>query len=84
MLGTDKSDPAPEKMPVTGPAPEIGTRKSFTAAAWLTEPSWTQNHAQRETPQGARVSGTVVSVNRRHRWYRVRYDGCGMHECFKF
>lgn len=32
------------------------------------------------------VTGTVVSVNAAHRWYRVRFEvhGIEMHETFKF
>ena len=36
----------------------------------------------------AEVSGTVILINEKHRWYRVEYcmgkPGCIGHECFKY
>ena len=62
---------------------EIGDKITFTPAAFA------ELADQKLCPNfGAvkKVTGTVVQINRDHRWVRVRYEVAGtvQHETFKF
>lgn len=61
----------------------VGDKVKFIPAAY----SNSENGTPKEYREQKKVTGTVVQVNRQHRWYRVayptRYFGI-QHECFKF
>lgn len=58
---------------------EIGDKITFRPAAFFDNPSG-------YGPAPTQVTGTVIYINKEHRYYRVAYEmpGCIGHECFKF
>ena len=69
---------------MTGPEPEHGEKKRFLPCAWSDAGvgGLARNETLRQIERERSVTGTVVYVNRAHRWYRVRYPGGA--ECFKY
>lgn len=69
--------------------PEIGDKITFVPTAYL-HGLGTGNNGSEESKAykvRVRVTGTIVSINWHHRWYRVAWEteyGGTQHECFKF
>ena len=84
-IGKDRKEPNPENSELTGWIPMVGDQKTFTPHAF-TDYIGRENSVFRGLD--LKVTGEVVYVSTRRRWYRVRYDlggknGVG-YECFKF
>ena len=64
---------------------EIGDKITFTPSAVFAADNG--QDASRIRNERNRVTGVVVAINRKHRWYRVAYKpeyDSEQHECFKF
>lgn len=61
---------------------ELGEHLSFLPTSFTAYGEIAKRMMGAET----RLRGTVVEINREHRWYRVEaeYAGGLLHECFKF
>lgn len=65
--------------------PEIGDRRTFVPSSFMPE-NGGPGLASIKPGTEVTVSGTVVYINKAHRWCRVRYETATgpQYECFKF
>lgn len=64
---------------------KVGDEKTFIPTAYAQGDSGTE--ASKKRIERDKVTGTIIQVNQKHRWYRVAYqtEFYGIqHECFKF
>lgn len=64
---------------------KIGDKITFTPSAVFAADNGQE--ASRIRNERSRVTGTVIAINRTHRWFRVAYKpkyDREQHECFKF
>lgn len=69
--------------------PEIGDKITFTPTAYINGfmTGSKGSNESREHREKSRVTGKIVHINMKNRWFRVAYetDFYGtQHECFKF